>query len=123
MIDNNDRLGEQFVVLDGDDDSGGGGGGRPGTSQRKESRPAAEANERRVGGQRGLKKRSQDVNQETSEMNIAMTAPSETTPASQENKSLSSLSSADPLFKCRVEANLYLDFDDYKHYSCSNCYK
>lgn len=27
------------------------------------------------------------------------------------------------LAKCRVEENLYLDFDEYKHYSCSHCYK
>lgn len=25
--------------------------------------------------------------------------------------------------KCRVEKDLYLDFEDYKHYTCGNCYK
>lgn len=25
--------------------------------------------------------------------------------------------------KCRVERDLYLDFETYKHYSCANCYK
>lgn len=25
--------------------------------------------------------------------------------------------------KCRVEKDLYLDFDEYQHYTCANCYK
>lgn len=25
--------------------------------------------------------------------------------------------------KCRLERNLYLDFDHFRHYTCANCYK
>lgn len=28
-----------------------------------------------------------------------------------------------PSLKCRVEKNLYLDFEEYGHYTCANCYK
>lgn len=71
-------------------------------------------------------------NESTVEVAPTFVPTSTSTPASASTPTpTSSSTSKSPSFdmgdtsklKCRVERDLYLDFETYKHYSCANCYK